>query len=147
MITEELAKKLKDYGYPNSEKWFIKQWYCNSDYCHNVTSSKDEAEKPCWCGWWGWKEFTITNPKLNLSELIEACGDNLIAIQREDTYNGNGEWINKPIKWCAVQEWEDYYPPEVEVGGYGSTPEEAVANLWLELNNKHSTLTTKSNII
>jgi hypothetical protein len=51
----------------------------------------------------------------NLSELIEACGDKF---------------------WCLMQELEgwsarQYNNPEWTIA---STPEEAVANLWLELN-------------
>ena len=67
-----------------------------------------------------------------LSELIEACGDNLIAIKRDDLLNP----CDDKGKWCAVKEWECYYPPEVTEGQYGSSPEEAVAALYLAINKK-----------
>lgn len=54
----------------------------------------------------------------NLSELIEACGERF------------GELYRFPQSWSA----EEYGNSGVE--GNGSTPEEAVARLWLALNNK-----------
>jgi hypothetical protein len=57
-----------------------------------------------------------------LSELIEACGHNF----------GRLELDSKPlaesVKWCAFDA-ESYRP----TGYYGSTPEGAVARLWLAL--------------
>lgn len=53
-----------------------------------------------------------------LSELIEACGEQVFDLVRRKTVAGN---------------W--YWEAETEVAyGEGSTPEEAVANLWLALN-------------
>ncbi len=54
-----------------------------------------------------------------LSELIRACGDEIEAIER----SGDGNWHAKMTGSNLM------FPP-------GSTPEEAVANLWLELNKK-----------
>jgi len=60
-----------------------------------------------------------------LSELIEACGEPFALY----THDG---------LWCAVDadagnvQWE----MDCVRGGEGSTPEEAVARLWLELNKK-----------
>lgn len=103
----ELAKELKDAGFPQE--------------CH------------------GYKIFSSENLPYypNLSELIEACGYKLRAIQRED-YEDELYDIETPNekKWCAVKEWYEFYPPAVEIGEYGSTPEEAVARLWLTLNKK-----------
>lgn len=105
----ELALKLKEAGFP------IKTLY-----------ETDPAIQT---------EIYIEHVFPTLSELIEACGDNLIAIQRhEDNWSQGCEVIYKG--WDAVQEWVSYYPPEVEKGAFGDTPEEAVANLWLELNKK-----------
>jgi hypothetical protein len=61
----------------------------------------------------------------SLEELIEACGDGIVAVQKDG-----------PGKWDAVDEWEEYYPPEVKKGASGSTPTEAAARLWLALNKK-----------
>ena len=59
-----------------------------------------------------------------LSEIIEKCGDNFISLNRiEDTgyfhAKGQLELLASPVFYTE-----------------GSTPEEAVANLWLELNKK-----------
>lgn len=77
--------------------------------------------------WWTGDDGTYIP---TLSELIEACGEELIAIQREYPESSDGK------TWCAVREWYAYYPPEVERGEYGNSPEEAVARLWLAINKK-----------
>ncbi len=85
----ELAKKLKDAGFPEME-WRIEQFLKHGP-----------AKLP------------------TLSELIEACGDSLGDLTRTDSgWMTNCENIGNN--------------PQTE----GSTPEEAVANLWLELNKK-----------
>lgn len=59
-------------------------------------------------------------PHLNfptLSELIEACGGNAKVLMNKG--DGTG--------WAYAVDG---------IGKHGSTPEEAVANLWLELNKK-----------
>lgn len=55
----------------------------------------------------------------SLSELIEACGDKIKGLQtsiKGDIYG-----------WIA-------WTKDVKLKGFGELPEEAVANLWLELN-------------
>lgn len=57
-----------------------------------------------------------------LEELIEACGDKMLHLRHD--YDG---------KWSAT------YPHETIrklIEGQGSTPSEAVANLWLALHEK-----------
>lgn len=59
-----------------------------------------------------------------LSELIEACGDKFDNLTRwigSDTLLSKG-WVT------------NYRDDEVTFDSFGKTPEEAVANLWLELN-------------
>ena len=58
----------------------------------------------------------------SLSELIEACGDVFYDLQQ------------KPIKegWEATA----FLSLATHAEGKGDTPEEAVANLWLRLNDK-----------
>lgn len=66
------------------------------------------------------KEY-ILSP--NLSELIEACGDKFIALARADFPGENGKlWAVVGNGFNAIGEIE------------GTTPEEAVANLWLALS-------------
>lgn len=66
-----------------------------------------------------------------LSELIEACGEEFDSLKKSELYaevNNNGEkW------WCASGRplgngWQTV----------GATPEEAVGNLWLQINKKIS---------
>lgn len=66
-----------------------------------------------------WEEGVAYVP--TLSELIEACGDEFEGIYKE--VEG---WSASADK---VSGWEDYE-------GRGSTPEEAVARLWLALHAK-----------
>lgn len=114
----ELAKKLKDAGFPQygeGEKYCEPQWRARKiDFnfvscdCDHTT---DEAYFP------------------TLGELIEACGDEFNCLFKH-----------------PEEEWRaGYAVSEVEAGfgfanrtkiGDGSTPEEAVANLWLQLNKK-----------
>lgn len=66
-----------------------------------------------------------------LSELIKACGDEFLGLFRND----DGEWIadsrvhecNCGKATCDGINWEV---------GEGKTPKEAVAKLWLKINNK-----------
>ncbi len=122
----ELAKELKDVGFSQDGNG-IQSWYDwnqkeidrNYDFLSEDNESGEYIYLP------------------TLSELIEACGYKLRAIQRED-YEDEIYDLETPNekKWCAVREWYQYYPPAVESGEYGSTPEEAVARLWLTLNKK-----------
>lgn len=66
-----------------------------------------------------------------LSELIEKCGDDGIFL-----WKYNKVWCAKavdPVYHCFTDEYiDDKFSPQK-----GSTPEEAVAKLWLELNNNY----------
>ena len=56
--------------------------------------------------------------EFNLSSLIEACGNNFFKLIFD------------------TEIWNDISQPNTRVVEIGSTPEEAVANLWLKLNKK-----------
>ena len=58
-----------------------------------------------------------------LSELIEACGDDFEGLTKVDKQNN--WWVDRRGNW-----------PDGEAIYGGSTPEEAVAKLWLALNKK-----------
>lgn len=62
--------------------------------------------------------------KFLLGELIEACGDGINRLWKVDNSYDDGK-----SKWCATGT-NDF------LDGLGSTPEEAVSRLWLELNKK-----------
>jgi hypothetical protein len=69
---------------------------------------------------WVWHD-SETLPMPTLSELINACGEDFISL------------IHPPI----VGAWEAYAQPvDDSIDSVGSTPEEAVAKLWLSLNKK-----------
>jgi hypothetical protein len=74
------------------------------------------------------KEFdAATLREVSLSELIEACGEGFKNLDR-DTTTGELFWL------C-----NNYFEKEGEINSQmteGKSPEEAVANLWLTLNNK-----------
>jgi hypothetical protein len=59
-----------------------------------------------------------------LSELIAACGDRFIELGKNDD-----EWWTNYSVYDGTHDW---YDPQ----STGSTPEEAVARLWLALNSK-----------
>lgn len=64
-----------------------------------------------------------------LSELIEACGDGFHLLRAVREFEGGEDM------WSATN------LPDNAIGNHiarlGSTPEEAVAKLWLALNEKH----------
>jgi len=102
----ELAKKLKEAGFPNIRI---------GDYFeHRVGSHSDdrggESDYPCYCN---------EDKFPTLSELIEACGKRFLWLKKD--YD-NGEWYAEGYALGIVH--------------LCKTPEEAVANLWLELNKK-----------
>lgn len=112
----ELAKKLKDAGFPqiNLEEQCkdcsIFEWFDDDEILWNTRENYPSGDD--------WVYLPT------LSELIEACGEHF--------YN-----LNKEIKgkWCATTNNKKYAP----LGGFGSTPEEAVANLWLTIKSCDTT--------
>ncbi len=113
----ELAKKLKDMGFPQEGIWGTKYYKPNGGFftCTAPTCSGEivmfgDAKIP------------------TLSELIEACGERGVfsLVRRSNTALKSWEWIATT--------------PHLEirslVEGFGLTPEEAVSELWLSLNKK-----------
>jgi len=94
MISYELAKQLKEAGFPQDGD--IEQWENHGD------NSGDGVFKP------------------TLSELIEACGDEFESLSLHPYYDGDIYMVFG----------------RNTLGFNGSTPEEAVANLYLALNKK-----------
>jgi hypothetical protein len=99
-MTYELAKQLKDAGFPFN-------WGVNGD-----TMLYDDFP--------------------SLSELIEACGDKFVL------HSPKSKDINEEYYTPSETEWTAYSQTERfgTIIYKGSTPEEAVANLWLKLNEK-----------
>lgn len=95
----ELAKKLKDAGFPQNHKYFMGE----CEKCGDIFEL--EQGTPC---------------IPTLSELIETCGKGFKFLER----------LRKP------DEEGSFWAESDNIGICGETPEEAVANLWLELNKK-----------
>ena len=117
-----LAKKLKDAGYSQEAKWG-NLFY--SDYSNdpNLIFIDENLEGLTWGKY-------VKMP--TLSELIEACGDGFLQLYRhyEPVRKMDGKWVF--VDWRAYPR-----PVTLKADGYvGYTPEEAVANLWLKLNEK-----------
>lgn len=104
-ISYELAKQLKNAGFPQHEGTLMRHPSNHSGKCifHVATG-----------------ELTCVP---TLSELIEACGEKLYVMTRA-LYHENGS-IDVTNGWACNG-----------MTSFGSTPEEAVAKLWLELNKK-----------
>lgn len=143
MITYELAKQLKDARFPQIFKGGSKVIHDNQVYIHLGGGHNGDE------GLYAREMFTCCLDEYNkmdsdldintaikniydwdvtliptLSELIETCGDGfgvLLRTTRED--------------WCAGNS-ADKYGELVDPRGFGSSPEEAVARLWLALNKK-----------
>lgn len=102
-MTYELAKKLKDAGFPQPKIECYDPWVC----CEHAYyyDDGDRNENPY-------------HP--TLSELISACGDGFKNLVRDGKY----WWANASFRLDNndIQGWKD------------STPEEAVANLYLALH-------------
>lgn len=109
----ELAKQLKEAGWPQTKEFYTELEYCTSDNEIRSTHPGDAIPHDCY--------YVPT-----LSELIEACGGDIEKV---------GQKIEKgvPIGWIATSFLEHYLKFGTRDMIY-KTPEEAVANLWLKLN-------------
>ena len=106
MINYELAKELKDAGFPQNHQFEERAF--SSEICIK-------------CGCDGEKEHGNLRPCVpTLPELIDACGDGFFSLGRD----GSGKWrVNLERKLG------EEYRTDID-----DTPEEAVAKLWLLLN-------------
>lgn len=105
----ELAKELKDAGFPQKERSII------------VGNEDSFVADPTRLNEW------LYAP--TLSELIEACGERFAGIEKDPVVRGAEEW--SAAAWVEL-EGDDGR----QVSEFGPTPEEAVARLWLALNKK-----------
>lgn len=109
----ELAKQLKDAGFPT--KRFNR---------YDPIFPNQEADDM--------NHMSVSVFKIPLSELIEACGGDFYGVFT--LYEKNR--ITK--KWAAVHRTESSAMggEAKETNAFGSTPDEALAKLWLEINKK-----------
>lgn len=103
-MTYDTAKKLKEAGFPQNHP----NWDADLRFCPDCISESDEG---------GEMAHLPT-----LEELIAACADGFLSLNLERPQDAH------PKKWRAQ------YAANPEMVYYGSTPEEAVANLWLVLH-------------
>lgn len=109
----ELCRKLKEAGFPQTGLKYT--WYYSTKPMGIFNSGEEYLDV---------KNHPDRIVCPTLSELIEACGDKFEQVRRcpgVDTHI-----------WWAYETWKK----EGVACGEGDTPEEAVANLWLELNSK-----------
>ena len=113
----ELCKKLKEAGFPINGSGDFLERSIEIDESGIITTN------------------SVYVP--TLSELIEACGDKFewLGLYKAEPYGYKDDEFFNRDKWVCGK-WEDsgcsegsYFIEET----FGSTPEEAVANLWLEL--------------
>ena len=111
----ELTKKLKDAGFP------FKIGLYEYRHCEGHIDDKDSWDEYMGkCAGYGdsGKCSCICHSIPTLSELIEACGDSFYSINKRN----KGDYFCIGNKTGIIDE-----------GDYYSTPEEAIANLWLAL--------------
>jgi len=106
----ELAKQLKDAGFPQDRK---RGWFVFRD--PKAPDAHFQAYIP------------------TLSELIEACGDDFVRLTRYTYSGGKIGWYASPKAFLGFQQ---VAPEEHLADFHGSTPEEAVAHLFLALHSK-----------
>lgn len=106
MITYELVKQLKDAG-------FMQKIGTHSFDSVRLILEGKELGEPCYIP--------------TLSELIESCGEKFTSLWKMQE-----GWQAKYMKGII----DNSSNPVVIIRGNGSTPEEAVARLFLELNKK-----------
>ena len=142
MINYELAKKLKDAGFSQKEsEFYYRRGYHTSEAFDNGRSlgKKGEFSLNFRIEYYPYSRFRSADVKWNeadlakldeeevavptLTELIEACGDGFDKLCRYKDRRGLF-WKCWGIKKGIIEIYET------------STPEEAVANLWLKLNKK-----------
>lgn len=94
-MTYELAKELKDAGFPQGLPRGLNDVYFPT-----------------------------------LSEIIEACGDRFVKLEKSTRQTGEREISDCWVAMGLLQEPKEY------IARQGATPEESVARLWLLLNKK-----------
>ena len=117
-MTYDLAKKLKDAGFPQEDtEWYWgKEWGSPKVFTFHKNASWDrENEQSC--------------AKPTLSELIEACPR---FQEGENEYWFSIQWQNSG-GWRAGYLRYDTWHDSI---GEGATPEEEVVNFYLEINKK-----------
>lgn len=141
-ISYELAKELKDAGYPQKAGmiWLFLDTRKVFDSVKDVWKTRRKEWKSLYCK--NPEEFNGKNvwlAKPSLEELIEAVPKTVFS----EDWNTHCEFQLWYVKedypktdfWRAVYHWIDR-TTEKQYDSDGATPTEAVARLWLALNKK-----------
>jgi hypothetical protein len=148
MINYELALQLKNAGFPQ----LYKQTNPWMDFAYhnerNSYSTKDNFVLHMLhydndTGWWIGNDYGDTTSDIQydamlkdwvkcptLSELIEACGDGFNGLLKKENSLWEAGITGGALGYCYVDDNSS------SIFGTGSTPEEAVANLYLAINSK-----------
>lgn len=135
MINYELAKELKEGGFPQVYKTSKPYMDFAYDTGGELMMMHDDNDTNWWLGQ-GYdfrpegKENELLVKCPTLSELIDACGDRFTSL-----WNMRDGWQAKYMDGV----FENDSNPILIVRGSGSTPEEAVARLWISLHGKINT--------
>ena len=113
MITYELAKQLKDAGFPQQYKGFM---YTHTSDGIDLGYGKRMLEQQIYCP--------------TLSELIEVCGNRFLILKQFVESTGT-YWLAGGIDVAAKGRMVQMTDC---IKNGAKSPEEAVAKLWLELN-------------
>lgn len=105
----ELAKKLKDAGFPQKEHTDAPVFWIMPSNALFLDSKMKPLKTYCYLP--------------TLSELIGACGDSFSALHRR----------SRRFKETEKLYWTAWTYDSYSSSRNGSTPEEAVANLWISL--------------
>ena len=130
MISYELAKKLKDAGFPQDSTHFIMRKY-SLDNVPVIWERPPEGIDVTTLS--GSLEWEVALPLLE--ELIEACGKDFEKLHQFKKLDGEEIELWKKI-WgddTPLPLWGAFSYSHV---CYGKTSEEAVARLWLKLHEK-----------
>ena len=130
----ELAKQLKDAGFPQDTEFILAKFSLGKKPVKFFTPEEGTMNGTLS----GELEWEVPDP--TLSELIDACGDGFDSVDRVE-FEIDEHTGEKGIIWQAYPTEDTYYGKMngdcmIDCCGYetGDTPEEAVAKLWLKLN-------------
>ena len=116
-MTYEIAKQLKDAGFPQhwNSRGLGHNFICKDNKTYCTYPSKNRAYVP------------------DLSSLIIMCGEGFGELVRSNNYITKPMWLAYPSKG-ALNKSDNDCVLDCCVYEIGSTPKEAVAELWLALN-------------
>ena len=119
----ELAKKLKDAGFPQRDPNGIKPFPNYTGYGCGFVYPLEDGQEQCYAP--------------TLSELIEACGDNFFSLTYA-VYENDGTETSPQKSWIANISVTKIGHAVFNDNFHqiGATPEEAVARLWLSLRGE-----------